>query len=113
MGIRDWRMTGWYVEAGYDIFTLLDNSPERQSLYPWIRYSEIDTQDSIASTVQAAGFTGNPKNNRSVLEVGVHYLPHPNVVIKAEFRDWESDADSSLDGTNNQEEFVIGIGYNY
>jgi len=107
------RMSGWYVEAGYDIFTLIANSPERQSLSPWIRYSEIDTQDAIAADVQAAGFTKDPKNDRSVLEVGLHYMPHPNVVIKAELRDWDSEDASGLDGTNNQEEFVIGIGYNY
>lgn len=107
------RMTGWYVEAGYDIFTLFNNSPERQSLSPWVRYSELDTQDSISSAVEAAGFSKNPKNEREVLEIGLHYMPHPNVVIKAEYRDWSSKADSSLDGTNNQEEVVIGIGYNY
>lgn len=107
------EMSGWYVEAGYDIFTLFQGSPARQSLYPWIRYSELDTQDSISSAVQSVGLNKNPKNDRNVLEVGLHYLPHPNVVIKAELRDWESDAADDLDGTNNQEEFVIGIGYNF
>jgi hypothetical protein len=107
------KMSGWYVEAGYDVFTLWENSPARQALYPWIRYSELDTQDSLDSAVQAAGFSKDPKNDRNVVEVGLNYLPHPNVVIKAEFRDWESDAPSDLDGTNNQEEFVIGIGYNF
>lgn len=107
------EMSGWYVEAGYDIFTLFQNSPNRQSLYPWVRYSELDTQDALSSAVQASGLSKNPKNDRKVLEVGLHYMPHPNVVVKAELRDWESDADSDLEGTNNQEEFVIGIGYNF
>ncbi len=107
------RMSGWYVEAGYDIFTLFENSPERQSLYPWVRYSEIDTQDSLDDAVIAAGYSKDPKNDRSVLEVGLHYMPHPQVVLKAELRDWDSEADSSQDGSNNQEEFVIGIGYNF
>jgi hypothetical protein len=107
------EMSGWYVEAGYDVFTLWENSPARQALYPWIRYSELDTQDSLDSAVLAAGFSKSPKNDRNVLEVGLHYMPHPNVVIKAELRDWESDAPSDVEGTNNQEEFVIGIGYNF
>ncbi|MDX1695313.1 MAG: hypothetical protein R3208_16220 [Ketobacteraceae bacterium] len=107
------EMEGWYVEAGFDIFTLMDNSPARQSLYPWVRYSEIDSQASIDQAVLDAGFTKKPKNDRNVTEVGLHYMPHPNVVIKAEVRDWESDDDSGADGTNNQTEYVLGIGYNY
>ena len=107
------ELEGWYVEAGYDIFTLIDNSPANQSLYPWVRYSKIDSQASIDQAVLDAGFTKNGKNDRNVTEVGLHYMPHPNVVIKAEVRDWESEADSGGDGTNNQTEYVLGIGYNY
>ncbi|MCG8668351.1 MAG: porin [Pseudomonadales bacterium] len=107
------EMEGWYVEAGYDIFTLMDSSPDRQSLYPWIRYSEIDTQASIDQDVVDAGFEKDGKNDRSVLEVGLHYMPHPNVVIKGELRDWDSDAETDGDGTNNQRELVLGIGYNF
>jgi len=107
------RMVGWYAEAGYDVFTLLPNAPDRQSLFPWVRYSEIDTQDSIAAEVTDAGFARDPETDRSVVELGLHYMPHPRVVLKAEYRDWDSDADGGLDGTNNQDEFVIGIGYNY
>lgn len=107
------EMEGWYVEAGYDIFTLLNNSPDRQSLYPWVRYSEIDTQASIDQAVIDAGFEKDGKNDRNVLEVGLHYMPHPNVVIKGEVREWDSDADTNDDGTNNQTEFVLGLGYNF
>lgn len=107
------EMEGWYVEAGYDVFTLWDNSPGTQSLYPWIRYSEIDTQASVAQEVIDAGYSASPKNDRTVTEIGLHYLPHPNVVIKGELRDWDSEDDSNADGTNNQSEFVLGIGYNF
>ena len=111
------EMEGWYVEAGYDIFTLLDDAPDRQSLYPWVRYSEIDTQASIDQDVIDAGYEKNGKNDRNVVEVGLHYMPHPNVVIKGEVRAWDSDAepndDGSYDDTNNQTEYVLGIGYNF
>ena len=107
------EMEGWYVEAGYDVFTLWDNSPARQSLYPWVRVSEIDTQASIAQEVIDAGLEKNPKNERTITEIGLHYMPHPNVVIKGELRQFDSEDDSDADGTNNQDEFVLGIGYNW
>ena len=107
------EMEGWYAEAGYDIFTLFENSPSGQSLYPWVRYSEIDTQASISSAVKAAGFSKDPKNDRNITEVGLHYMPHPQVVLKAEYRNFDSKADANQDGTNNQEEFVLGLGYNF
>ena len=107
------EMEGWYAEVGYDIFTLWENSPDRQSLYPWVRYSEIDTQASIDQDVITAGFSKNPKNERTVTEIGLHYLPHPNVVIKGELREFDSEDKTEADGTNNQSEFVLGIGYNF
>jgi hypothetical protein len=107
------EMEGWYVEAGYDVFTLWENSPDRQSLYPWARYSTIDTQASIAQDVVDAGFSKDPKNDRTITEVGLHYMPHPNVVIKGEVRQFDSEDDSDADGTNNQREFVLGFGYNF
>ncbi|HKJ70213.1 MAG TPA: hypothetical protein VKA55_00470, partial [Gammaproteobacteria bacterium] len=42
------KLTGWYVEAGYDIMPAL-GGPAEQSLYPWVRYSALDTQASLAS----------------------------------------------------------------
>lgn len=105
------RMSGWYAEVGYDVFRLLDNAPANQSLYPWVRYSELDTQDRIDPAVEAAGFSKDPKNDRTVWEAGLHYMPHPNVVVKAEYRDWSSGATAEAD--NNQEEFLVGIGYNF
>jgi len=104
------KLTGWYAEAGYDIMPAL-GGPSEQSLYPWVRYSALDTQASLASGVKAAGFTKDPANQRTVTEVGLHYMPHPQVVVKAEYRDWSSEAQADAD--NNQEEFLVGIGYHF
>lgn len=98
-------MTGWYVEAGYDIMPMLADLPN-QSLFPWIRYSQLDTQDDMPS-----GFSRNPANDREVITAGLHYVPHPNVVVKAEFKSFDSDA--SGDENNNQDEILLGIGYNF
>ncbi|MFB6260967.1 MAG: hypothetical protein ABEJ96_09650, partial [Thiohalorhabdaceae bacterium] len=76
------KMTGWYVEAGYDIMPML-GGPGEQKLYPWVRYSSLDTQASLASDVKSAGFTADPANDRAVTAVGLHYMPHPQVAVKA------------------------------
>ncbi|MEF8793596.1 MAG: hypothetical protein V5A50_07920, partial [Thiohalorhabdus sp.] len=103
-GVSD-TMTGWYVEAGYDIMPFVADRPE-QSLYPWARYSALDTNSDVPS-----GYTEDPAQDRTVTEVGLHYMPHPNVVVKAEYKDWSSEADAEAD--NNQEEYLVGIGYNF
>lgn len=98
-------MTGWYAEAGYDIMPLVADRGE-QSLYPWVRYTDLDTQASMPSGYEAAD-----KNDRTVTEVGLHYMPHPNVVIKAEYKDFNSAA--SGEENNNHDEVLAGIGYNF
>ena len=98
-------MTGWYAEAGYDIMPLIADRAE-QSLYPWVRYTDLDTQASMPS-----GYDADPANDRTILEAGLHYMPHPNVVIKAEYKDFNSEASAEAD--NNHEEVLAGIGYNF
>ena len=98
-------MTGWYAELGYDVMPLLADLPE-QSLYPWVRYSSLDTQADMPS-----GFTKDPANERTITEVGLHYMPHPNVVVKAEYKQFDSEA--SGEANNNQREYLVGIGYNF
>ncbi len=96
------KMQGWYVEGGYNILRFIEGTGN-QKLYPWVRYSQVDTQDEVVS-----GFSKNGSNDREIITAGVHYMPHPQVAIKAEFRDFDSDGP-----TNNQEEFLVGLGYNF
>jgi len=98
-------MTGWYAEAGYDIMPHIADRTD-QALYPWVRYSSIDTQASMPS-----GYQADPANDRTIVEAGLHYMPHPNVVVKAEYRGFNSDA--SAESANNQDEYQVGIGYNF
>ena len=103
-GVSD-TMTGWYAEVGYDIMPFIADRPE-QSLYPWVRYTDLDTNSDVP-----AGYTEDPAQDRTITEVGLHYMPHPNVVIKGEVKQWDSEA--SGDANNNQTEYLVGIGYNF
>ena len=98
-------MTGWYAEAGYDILPHVADAPE-QALYPWVRYTDLDTQADMPS-----GYSADPANDRTITEAGVHYMPHPNVAVKAEVKQFDSEA--SGDANNNQTEYLVGIGYHF
>jgi len=103
-GVSD-TMTGWYAEAGYDIMPFIADRPE-QSLYPWVRYTDLDTNSDVP-----AGYTSDPAQDRTITEAGLHYMPHPNVVVKGEVKMFDSEATG--DENNNQTEYLVGIGYNF
>ncbi len=88
---------GGYVEAGYDVLSLL-STPSEMSLYPYARYERIDTQHEVPS-----GFASDPDNDSDVVTVGLHFRPHRNLVFKAEVQDFE-DAE---DGAN----LLMGYGF--
>lgn len=96
-------MRGWYLEGGYDVFRFVNAVDSQQKLYPWVRYSHIDTQEEVDS-----GFRTDPSNERNIITGGLHYQPHPQVSVKAEVRSFSSDGPE-----NNQEEFLVGVGYNF
>ncbi|MFA9461851.1 hypothetical protein [Thiohalorhabdus methylotrophus] len=105
-GVSD-TMTGWYAEAGYDIMPHIAELPE-QSLYPWVRYTDLDTNSDVPS-----GYPEDPAQDRVITEAGLHYMPHPNVVVKAEVKMFDSESDQDGAGENNQTEYLVGIGYNF
>ncbi len=75
---------GFYVEAAYDVAPLL--FPETtQYLAPFFRYENFDTQDSVPH-----GFARVPGNAVQLYTVGASYKPHPQVVLKLEYRDFDS-----------------------
>jgi hypothetical protein len=94
---------GWYLEAAYDVAPLFsDNTGVR--VEPWIRFEDYDLQHAVAD-----GLVADDSLDRSSLAVGVPLLPHPQVVLKAE---WEqlntaNDADESLN------EVRVGAGFVY
>src|SRR6185436_20007629 len=89
------ELTGSYVEAGYDVLTLL--APDSaKSLTPYARYETIDTQSEVP-----AGFASDPANDGDFVTFGVRFQPLPGLVFKAEYQDFED----APDGTN------VAMGY--
>ncbi len=93
------RMVGWYVEAGYDLFTVLRPGGEA-SLTPFVRYESYNTQDKVP-----AGYTASGKNDVDVTTVGISYKPISEIVVKADYQIYDDAADSLKNQWN------LGLGY--
>lgn len=90
---------GWYSEVGYDILPhIFPNST--QYLAPFFRYEKMDTLASIA-----AGFSDDLTKDLEIFQIGMNYKPIPNVVIKADYRNFKQKAGAAPD------DFNLGIGF--
>jgi hypothetical protein len=78
---------GFYAEAAYDLVPLLfADSPQYLAyLAPFFRYENFDTQDSVPR-----GFARVPGKAVQLYTVGLDYKPHPQVVIKFEYRSFDA-----------------------
>ena len=90
---------GWYSEAGYDILPLL-NANTTQYLAPFFRYEQLDT---IARA--PVGFSDDEAKNKKIYQFGLQYKPIPNVVIKADYRNFMAKKGSLPD------DFNLGFGF--
>jgi len=93
---------GGYVELAYDLWPLLFGESNERALEPFVRVEYLDTQHAVA-----AGFVEDHNLAFSVLSTGVSYFPHPNVVLKAEYRNQNARAGKRPD------EFALGLGFAY
>ena len=96
VGSRAW---GGYVEAGYDVLTLVGSS---MSLSPFFRFEALNPQ----AAVEGAGVL-DPALNQRVYTAGIDFKPIPQVVVKA---DW-SGVTSGVPGLAQQ--WDLGIGFVY
>jgi len=87
------RMTGWYVEAGYDVLSLV--RPGEASLSPFVRYEEYNTQDEVPS-----GYAASGKNDVTVTTVGVNFKPIAQVVLKGDYQFYDAEAGNPSDQWN-------------
>ncbi|NRA03863.1 MAG: hypothetical protein HRU00_14790 [Myxococcales bacterium] len=92
------RSIGGYAEASYDVMPLLFPS-SAWGLEPFFRFEYIDTQNSVPS-----GFTVNRAEKARLFIPGLSFRPHPNVVLKFDYRNIDDFAGEEDD------EFNFGFG---
>jgi len=89
---------GYYVQVGYD---LLSRSAKRQmSLIPYLRYEDFDTHADVP-----AGFLRDPARDIESLTLGLAFKPLDQVIVKADYQDFDNGAGTALD------QFNVAIGY--
>ena len=94
IGSRAW---GGYVEAGYDVLTLLGSS---MSLTPFLRFEALNPQ----AAVEGAGVL-NPVYDQRVLTTGIDFKPIPQVVVKADWQQITNRASQTL------QQWDLGVGF--
>jgi hypothetical protein len=91
---------GAYGEIAYDVLPLV--VPETtQYLAPFFRYEIFDTQDDVPR-----GFARDPGHDVKLYTVGFSYKPHPQVVLKLDYRNFNNGKTNPL-----ADEFSIGAGF--
>jgi hypothetical protein len=73
---------GFYTELGYDVLPLLWQDTT-QYLAPFFRYEKLNTMAKAP-----AGYANDPTRDWQIYQVGLQYKPIPNVVIKADYRNY-------------------------
>jgi hypothetical protein len=92
-------MFGGYVEAAYDVWPTLFGNADK-SLEPFFRVEYVDTQLEVPSSFEA-----NDENTYWVFTPGLQFKPHPNVVLKLEYRNL------AAAGGNRADELAVGMGF--
>jgi hypothetical protein len=88
------RMIGGYVEMAYDLMPLLFPGSEA-SIEPFFRFEYVDTQNRVPG-----GFARDRGARRRLFIPGLQYKPHPNVVLKLDYRNIDDFAGESADELN-------------
>lgn len=82
------RQTGWYLEPSYRV---------RSDIGLYARYEDVAAARS--------------QDRFDQWEIGVNYWPHPDVVIKADYR--SRDHDLTAEAGRDFDAFDLGIGYQF
>lgn len=94
---------GWYVEAAYDFWPLL--SRRNMYLAPYVRFERYNTQYKVP---ELPGRPADASLSTSIIEAGFTYKPHPQVVVKLNYRDTRNEK-----GTPNADALFLGAGFIY
>ncbi|HEV2148912.1 MAG TPA: hypothetical protein VGR37_16015 [Longimicrobiaceae bacterium] len=91
------RLTGGYVQAGYDVLNFVDTEHQ---LVPYFRWERVNTQDRVP-----AGFSINPATDRGVFALGAMWKPIPAVSVKGDYQMHSNEADTGVN------QFNVNIAY--
>ena len=94
------RMNGGYIEFAYDVLPLFYPDSE-MAVEPFYRYERVNTQQAVRS---AAG-PANPDRDQRFHVVGIQYKPHPQVVLKLDYRNIDSA------GAELPDDVQVGFGF--
>lgn len=99
-------LQGLYLEAGYDVLRLV--RPGDQQLVPFVRYENVDTRASLPDVLAPGG-----SGAMEFLFAGLTYLPHPQLVFKADWRRTLSGSDAAAAAELGEEDdrFSLGAGF--
>ena len=75
---------GFYLEAAYDLWPLLDADREFY-LAPFFRFEYYDTQFDVPS---GPAFSVDGTKEIRLYHAGLSFKPHPNVVLKLDYRNF-------------------------
>ncbi len=93
------EMLGGYAEVGYDVWPWLFGGEEK-ALEPFVRVEYVDTQYDVPS-----GFEANRDRAYWVYGTGLNFYPHPNVVLKLEYRNLNTQGSGEL-----PDDIGVGVG---
>jgi predicted porin len=93
------KMLGAYGEVAYDVWPWLFGNEEK-ALEPFLRVEYVDTQFEVPS-----GYSANRRNAYWLYTPGINFYPHPNVVLKIEYRNFNSR------GGTRPDELSLGMGF--
>jgi hypothetical protein len=91
---------GFYAEIAYDVLPLVLPDTTHY-LAPFFRYELFDTQDAVPR-----GFVRVPGKDVQLYTVGLGYKPHPQVVLKLEYRNFNAGNESP-----RPDEVNVGAGF--
>ena len=87
---------GWYTEAAYHVWKSGD-----MDFAPFVRYEKWDTNKDVPS-----GYERNPELSNNAWTVGANFWPHPGVVLKADYQNYDK-----KDGDKGDKRLNMGVGY--
>jgi len=93
------KMLGGYVEVAYDLWPTIFKNYDKY-LAPFLRVEYVDTQYEVPS-----GYSPNRRNAYWLYTPGITFKPHPNVALKLEYRNFNTQ------GAPRPDELSFGMGF--